>query len=93
MAELFGNLWEYNLVRVIVVDVSDDYVLMQPPMPNDFYPVLREVWLPRHHLSQKLPNSGLVDGYLYDWHESPEAADGSWYVGVVQQQLTQALEA
>ncbi len=40
MAETFGSLWEYNFCRIIVVDVSDDYRLMQPPMPPDFYPVL-----------------------------------------------------
>ena len=30
MAELMGNLWELNLVRVVFIDVSDDYRLMQP---------------------------------------------------------------
>jgi len=92
MAETFGNLWEYNFCRIIVVDVSDDYRLMQPPMPSDFYPVLREIWLPRFKLSKKLPHESLVNGYLYDWHETPDFECGSWYVGVVDEQLAQAPE-
>ncbi len=90
MAESFGNLWEYNFCRVIVVDVSDDYRLMQPPMPSDYYPVLREVWLPRFRLSKKLSKENLVTGYLYDWHQTPAFECGSWYVGVVEEQLTKA---
>ena len=90
MADIFGNLWEHNLCRIVVVDVSDDYRLMQPPMPSDFYPVLREVWLPRHLLSRKLPTESLVNGFLYDWHESNEARDGCWYVGVVAAELAAA---
>jgi hypothetical protein len=87
MAELWGNLWEYNLAKVIVVDVTDDYRLMQPPMPSDFYPVLKEMWLPRHCLQQSLPHAALVNGYLYDWHETPLSEGDSWYVGVVDQVL------
>jgi hypothetical protein len=92
MAELLGNLWEYNLTRVVVVDVSDDYRLMQPPMPNDFYPVLREEWLPSYRLTERLSNSFLVNGYLYDWHESPGSTDEPWYVGVVDEALAKAEE-
>ena len=91
MDGIFGNLWEYNLAKVIVVDVSDDYRLMQPPLPSDFYPVLREIWMPRHLLSRSFPQDDLIPGYLYDWHESPENELGSWYVGVVEAQLTQEL--
>jgi len=91
MDSIDGNLWEYNLTRVVIVDVSDDYRLMQPPMPSDFYPVLREVWLPRHHLAQTLHQEALVNGYLYDWHESPDGEGGMWYVGVVQQELAGTL--
>jgi hypothetical protein len=87
VAEIFGNLWEHNLCRVVVVDVSDDYRLMQPPMPSDFYPVLREVWMPRYLLSQKLPSESLVTGYLYDWHESGDGLSACWYVGVVSEDL------
>ncbi len=87
MAQLAGCLWKLNLVKVIVVDVTDDYRLMQPPMPSDFYPVLSEVWLPRHKLDVKLPGADLVNGYLYDWHESPPRDGGHWYVGVVDQKL------
>lgn len=89
MAEIFGNLWEHNLCRVVVVDVSDDYRLMQPPMPSDFYPVLREVWLPRYLLSKKLSSASLVNGYLYDWHESGDGRCDCWYVGVVSEDLAQ----
>lgn len=89
MARLAGNLWEYNLIRVVVVDVSDDYRLMQPPMPSDFYPVLTEAWLPSHGLMERLPTSDLVTGYLYDWHERPDHGDGAWYVGVVSADLAQ----
>lgn len=93
MANLDGNLWEYNLVKVIVVDVSDDYRLMQPPMPSDFYPVLEERWLPRFGLSAVLPRDSLVNGYLYDWHQTPEREGGEWYVGVVSEALTNELLA
>jgi hypothetical protein len=87
MAELGPNLWEYNLARVIIVDVTDDYRLMQKPMPSDFYPVLKEVWLPRHCLKRGFADDDLMDGYLYDWHETPDNEFGSWYVGVVDQNL------
>ena len=88
MANLGGNLWEYNVARIIVVDVSDDYKLMQPPMPSDFYPILAEVWLPRHNLAKSLPNVSLMNGYLYDWHEPADNDFGHWYVGVVKASLT-----
>lgn len=90
MAELIGELWQHNLVKVIVVDVTDDYRLMQPPMPSDFYPVLTETWLPRHRLSYQLSQLGFVTGYLYDWHESPDTELGSWYVGMVREELIQS---
>ncbi len=88
MATIDGNLWEYNLAKVKVVDVSDDYRLMQPPMPSAYYPVLEEVWLPSYQLNQLGEGQELVQGYLYDWHESPLANDGEWYVGVVSVSLT-----
>lgn len=93
MAVLFGNLWEFNLAKVVIVDVTDDYKLMQPPMPSDFYPVLREIWLPRHKLGNALPGSTLVQGYLYDWHETPNTQDEPWYVGVVMEDLARAIDA
>lgn len=83
MAQLAGCLWKLNLVRVIVVDVTDDYTLMQPPMPSSYYPVLQEIWLPRYQIDRRLAKDDLVSGYLYDWHETPERADGNWYLGVV----------
>ncbi len=91
MATTCGNLWEFNLVRVIVVDVTDDYEHMQPPLPADYYPVLHETLLPRYNLSAELPYAPLVEGYLYDWHETPFSEGGSWYVGVVRQDLAYAL--
>jgi hypothetical protein len=90
MATLDGNLWQLNLAKVVVVDVSDDYRLMQPPMPSDFYPVLQEMWLPAHRLKDSLHQMALIRGYLYDWHESPAASDACWYVGVVQESLATA---
>ncbi len=93
MAEIYGNLWEYNLARVVVVDVSDDYTLMQPPMPSDCYPVIRDTWLPRHNLSFELAKGDLVMGYLYDWHEAPNDEGDCWYVGVVKETLARSLGA
>ena len=84
MAIVGGNLWEYNLARVRLIDVTDDYTLMQPPLPSEFYPVLAEVWIPRYNLQERLSQTILIDGYLYDWHESPAEDGGTWYVGVVQ---------
>lgn len=88
MAKLGENLWEYNVARIIVVDVSHDYRLMQPPMPSDFYPILAEVWMPRHNLAKSLPRVSLLSGYLYDWHEPASDEFGHWYVGVVKASLT-----
>ena len=88
MAEIHGNLWEFNLAKVVVVDVTDDYRLMQPPMPSDFYPVVSELWLPAYDLVNLFAKGDLVTGYLYDWHERPVDQGGNWYVGVVQADLT-----
>lgn len=85
MAEISGNLWEYNLIKLVVVDVTDDYAFNQPPMPCDFYPVVAEVWRPVHKLPSVLPMETLVEGYLYDWHERPSDDHSPWYVGVVQE--------
>jgi hypothetical protein len=91
MAELAGKLWQYNLAKVVIVDVSDDYLLMQPPLPSDFYPILREVYMPKYNLINRLPAAKLVNGYLYDWHETPQIEDDVWYVGVVQEKLATTL--
>jgi hypothetical protein len=93
MANLVGNLWEFNLVKVVIVDVTDDYKLMQPPMPADFYPVIQETWLPRHNLAHQLSQDSLVNGYLYDWHEIADADVEAWYVGVVQEELVAGMVA
>jgi hypothetical protein len=87
MAEIAGNLWAYNLAKIVVIDVTDDYRLMAPPLPSQCYPVLAEVWVPRCGLAERLPAMCLLDGYLYDWHESPQDAWGTWYVGVVDSTL------
>lgn len=87
MAEISGNLWEFNLAKIVIVDVTDDYRLMQPPLPSDFYPVLKEIWLPCHKLAERLAGGDLVSGYLYDWHERPETDIGNWYVGVVHEEV------
>ena len=86
MATLDGNLWEHNLTLVRVVDVSDDYRLMQPPMPSECYPVIEESWYPTFDLSRRLPERALVAGFLYDWHEAG-CADEVWVVGVVAAEL------
>lgn len=88
-----GNLWEWNLARIVVVDVTDDYRLMLGPMPSEFYPVLRELWVPRHKLSEALQSDDLVKGYYYDWHETPSDEKGSWYVGVVHAALAASVLA
>jgi hypothetical protein len=87
MAELQGRLWEFNLARVVIVDVTDDYRLMQPPMPSDFYPVIGELWLPAYNLAAHLAKADLVGGYLYDWHERPAEECGQWYVGMVEAEV------
>lgn len=86
MATLDGNLWEHNLTLVRVVDVSDDYRLLQPSMPSDCYPVIEEAWLPTFDLSRRLPDRKLVEGFLYDWHEKG-SGDEAWVVGVVASDL------
>ena len=87
MAVICGNLWEFNLTKVVVVDVSDDYELMQPPLPTSCYPVIAELWLPRHGLLDRFPLEPLVDGFLYDWHQRPDAESADWVVGVVRQDV------
>lgn len=87
MATVDGNLWEYNLAKVVVVDVTDDYRLMVPPLPTECYPVLREVWVPQYLVDFRVSEFDFVEGYLYDWHQSPQGEGGAWYVGVVDREL------
>lgn len=91
MATLDGNLWEYNLTLVRVVDVSDDYRLMQPAMPSYCYPILEEAWLPTYGLERRLSHASLVKGFLYDWHEAG-GDDEAWVVGVVDETLAPLLD-
>lgn len=88
MANLDGDLWRYNIARVTLVDVSEDYQSFLGPMPSDFYPVLKEVISPKYKLMERLLNQEFVGGYCYDWHEAPDG-DGEqhWYVGVVNENL------
>jgi hypothetical protein len=91
VATLGAPLWKFNLTRVLVIDVSDDYRTMQHPLPNDLYPVLKETWLPKVGLRGRLPHESLCEGYLYDWHDPDPHLDGTWYVGVVDATLAQEL--
>ncbi len=84
---MLPGLWRFNLAKIIVVDVTDDYQYMQQPLPTDWYPVLREVWVQPTNLDQELVHLTLVDGYLYDWHLTPEVEGDPWYVGVVNRNL------
>jgi hypothetical protein len=88
MARLDGDLWKYNLAKITLVDVSEDYSTFMDPMPSDLYPVLHEVVLPKYKLMQKLIGGGLLSGYFYDWHEPPEReGEEQWYVGVVNEKM------
>lgn len=86
MAMLDGNLWDFNMAKVLVVDVSDDYRLLQPPLPTECYPVLAEMWMPLLSLNSDIAGLPLVEGYLYDWHQEPQD-QGTWVVGVVDQAI------
>lgn len=83
MAVMLPGLWRFNLAKIVVVDVTDDYRFMQPPLPMDWYPVLREVWVTPSDLDRRLATLTLVEGYLYDWHQTPDTEGEPWYVGVV----------
>lgn len=90
MADLDGELWRYNVAKITLVDVTDDYHTLLDPMPSDMYPVVREVFLPKHRLIERLVDESLVDGYCYDWHEAPndaETPEEHWYVGVVNERI------
>ncbi|MBS1706666.1 MAG: hypothetical protein JST40_12400 [Armatimonadetes bacterium] len=85
--QLDSDLWKYNFVKVVLVDSSDDYVLMREPMPCQCYPVLHETWVPSYKLGERLPELALVDGFLYDWHESKHSGGSEWFVGMVRAEL------
>lgn len=85
MAELYGELWKHNVAKITIVDVTEDYRHMLDPMPSHMYPVVKEVWLPKYKLAERLLEEGLITGYQYDWHEVPLGPHDveHWYVGVV----------
>lgn len=88
MAMLSDELYQLNIAKIVVIDVTDDYrLLMEPPLPNDWYPVLTELCVPAYDLERLLKEEHLVPGYLYDWHTGPIDEDGPYYVGVVDQGL------
>jgi hypothetical protein len=87
MAELTDELWRFNFAKVVVLDVTDDYALMQAPLPISCYPVLSEELLPVHVLDKKVCEFQYVKGFLYDWHKTPNMEDQNWYVGVVDEEL------
>jgi len=91
MAKLDGNLWQYNFAKIVILDVSDDYELMRDPLPNCCYPVIAEMWVPRYKLPNLLPLTDLVDGYLYDWHQSGPNQSDPWMVGMVRSALAESL--
>lgn len=93
MARIAGDLWKYNLAKVTVVDVSADYAflddslhLLLEPLPSNFYPILKEIWIPTVHLPRRFLEDDFIEGYHYEWHETPESLDGlqHWVVGVTQ---------
>jgi len=86
-----GPLWQHNLAKVVVLDVSDDYHLMQPPLPNECYPVLVETYVPRHRVLKHFNELHLVEGFLYDWHQSPDSEEDCWYIGMVNSELVRNL--
>lgn len=91
MDRIEGNLWQYNLVRIVALDVTDDYRLPHGPVPMECYPVLAEKWVLASHIDAALADPSLVDGYLYDWHETPAEPSGPWYVGMVNRGVIQDL--
>ncbi|HMS56943.1 MAG TPA: hypothetical protein PKA27_16245 [Fimbriimonadaceae bacterium] len=87
MAEICGDLWQFNLAKVVVVDCTDDYRLMQSPMPSAFYPVIKETWVPAYQLGKRIVETEFEQGFAYDWHEAPDEDEDHWVVGVVAQNL------
>jgi hypothetical protein len=86
------ELCQFNIAKIVVIDVTDDYRSVSgPPLPNDWYPVLRELCVPAYDLERWLGSVPLVDGYLYDWHADPAEHGDPYYVGVVDQGLARAV--
>jgi hypothetical protein len=46
-----------------------------------------------YEIDARLSDPQLMEGYLYDWHESPDRPDAPWFVGVVHAQLLVEAEA
>lgn len=90
MAILGDDLWSYNLARVILVDVTDDYRLSQDPLPLDCYPVLEEQFRPVYQLEEQLIGPDILPGFAYDWHVRPTDFSEPWFVAVVQREFMAA---
>lgn len=81
-ARLDGEIFGWNFVRVVVVDVSLDALDCHAMLPLDCYPVVHESWVPRAMLANSLPEQAERLGLLYHWH-AEHPADGSVVVGAV----------
>lgn len=90
-ARAIGDLWKYNLAKVVVVDVTDDYKLMQEPLPAQCYPILSQTYVPIIRMQDDIQVLELVDGFLYDWHLKPETADEPWVIAVVNRSFAQEI--
>jgi hypothetical protein len=88
MASLDGELWRFNFVNLVMVDVSDDYRYLLEPLPSECYPVIKQQLVPAVVANRHLPASIEADGFLYDWHEPSSDAFDDWYVGMVRADLT-----
>jgi hypothetical protein len=90
VATLLGDLWQYNLIQVIVVDVTQDYQTGATEnfdlLPAAFYPELYRRMLPAYRLGQMIEVEFSDEAFSYDWHETPVDPHGPWYVGVVQRE-------
>jgi hypothetical protein len=83
MATLDGELWRFNFVNVVLVDVSDDYRYLLDPLPSECYPVITQKLVPTVLVNQSLPAAVAEEGFLYDWHETSPDHCEPWYVGMV----------
>ncbi|MDX2064288.1 MAG: hypothetical protein SFX74_00955 [Fimbriimonadaceae bacterium] len=90
MASLLGDLWQHNLIQVIVVDVTQDYQADTAAnidlLPAAYYPELYRTVIPAYRLNRTIEAEFSDETFAYDWHELPIDPYGPWYVGVVQKE-------